>query len=148
MRNILARVPHREKRRFAAHLKEIWLQSDTKSAKRAADGLEENYGKRFPNAIRCLEEGLEDSLMFYDFPEVDPKRISSTNGLERLIREIRRRSRVVGVFPSVESYVRLTTCYPLEYAEDWETERTYIREDKVPGSMERVHELLTAHSAN
>ncbi len=103
MRNILAKVPHREKARFAAHLKQIWLEPDKKGARRAAAALIDDYGKRFPDAIRCLEEGLEDSLAFYDFPEVDKKRISSANGQERLNKEIRRRSRVVGVFPSVES---------------------------------------------
>jgi putative transposase len=119
MRNVLAKVPHREKGRFAAHLKQIWLEPDKKSARRAATALVDDYGKRFPDALRYLEEGLEDSLSFYDFPEVDKKRISSTNGQERLNMEIRRRSRVVGVFPSVESYLRLTICYLVEYSEDW-----------------------------
>jgi len=147
MRNILAKVPHREKARFAAHLKQIWLEPDKKSAKRAAAALIDDYGKRFPEAVRCLEEGLEDSLSFYDFPEVDKKRISSTNGQERLNMEIRRRSRVVGVFPSVASYLRLTICYLIEYSEDWENERSYIREDKVLGSLDRLHELM-AQAAN
>ena len=147
MRDILAKVPHKEKGRFAAHLKIIWLEPDKKSAKRAAAALIDDYGKRFPDAFRCLEEGLEDSLSFYDFPEVDKKRISSTNGQERLNMEIRRRSRVVGVFPSVASYLRLTICYLMEYAEDWETERSYIREDKALGSLDRLHEL-TAQAAN
>jgi len=147
MRNILAKVPHREKARFAAHLKQIWLEPDKKSAKRAAAALIDDYGKRFPDATRCLEEGLEDSLSFYDFPEVDKKRISSTNGQERLNMEIRRRSRVVGVFPSVASYLRLTICYLIEYSEDWENERSYIREDKVLGSLDRLHELM-AQAAN
>ena len=84
---------------------------------------------------------------FFDFPEVDKKRISSTNGQERLNMEIRRRSRVVGVFPSVESYVRLTICYLVEYSEDWTSERSYIREDKVLGSLDRLHELM-AQAAN
>ena len=54
---------------------------------------------------------------------------------------------MVGVFPSVESYVRLTICYLNEYAEDWASERSYIREDKVLGSLDRLHEL-TAQAAN
>ena len=147
MKHCLAKVPHREKARFAAHLKQIWLEPDKKSAKRAAAALIDDYGKRFPEATRCLEEGLEDSLSFYDFPEVDKKRISSTNGQERLNMEIRRRSRVVGVFPSVESYLRLTICYLIEYSEDWETERSYIREDKALGSLDKLHELM-AQEAN
>lgn len=103
-----------------------------------------DYGKRFPEAVRCLEEGLEDSLSFYTFPEVDKKKISSANGVERLNREIRRRSRVIGVFPSSEAQVRLITCYRIEYAEDWETERNYIREEKVAGSLE----LAVAQAVN
>jgi transposase-like protein len=148
MRNILAKVPHKEKGRFAALLKQIWLAPDKKSARRATVALREEYGKRFPEAIRCLEEGLEDSLSFFDFPEVDRKKLSSTNGVERLNREVRRRSRVIGVFPTIESLVRLITCYLIEYAEDWETERSYIQEEKVVGSMERAHELVLAQAAN
>jgi putative transposase len=109
MRNILAKVPHKEKRRFAAHLKQIWLQPDRKSARRAANQLAQEYGARFPDAIRCLEDGLEDSLQFYGFPEVDAKKISSTNMSERTVRAVRRRSRVIGVFPSIDSWVRLET---------------------------------------
>ena len=50
---------------------------------------------------------------------------------------------MVGVFPSVESFARLTICYLVEHSEDWGTERSYIREDKILGSLERVHELMT-----
>jgi putative transposase len=144
MRNILAKVPHREKARFAERLKQIWTQPDAHSARKMASLLADDYAKRFPDAVRCLEEGLEDSLAFFAFPEIDKKKISSTNGVERLNREIRRRSRVIGVFPSAEAHVRLITCYLIEYAEDWETERNYIREDKVLGSME----LAMAQAAN
>ena len=114
MRNILAKIPRKEKRRFAAYLKQIWLQPDRKSARRAADHLAQEYGDRFPDAVRCLEEGLDDSLQFYGFPEIDAKKISSTNMPERTTRQVRRRSRVVGVFPSVDSWVRLETCYLME----------------------------------
>lgn len=62
MRNIPAKAPHREKGRLAAHLKQIWLEPDKKSARRAAYTLIDDYGKRFPEAIRCPEEGLEDFL--------------------------------------------------------------------------------------
>ena len=136
-----------EKGRFAAHLKQIWLEPDKESARRAAAALIDDYEKRFPEAVRCLEEGLEDSLSFYDFPDVDKKRISSTNGQEQLNMEIRRRSRVVGVFPSVPSFLRLTICYLIEHTEDWENERSYIREDKAQGSLDRLHELM-AQTAN
>lgn len=148
MRNILAKVPHKEKRRFAAHLKQIWLQPDRKGARRAAAQLAQEYGERFPDAIRCLEEGLEDSLQFYSFPEIDPKKISSTNMSERTIREVRRRSRVIGIFPTIDSWVRLETCYLMEYSEDWPTDRSYIKREKIQEAMERNRTFLAAQAAS
>ncbi len=55
IRNILAKIPHREKARFAERLKQIWLQPDKRSAKRMAMLLREEHEKRFPEASRCLE---------------------------------------------------------------------------------------------
>ena len=81
---------------------------------------------QYPQAISMLEEGLEESLQFFSFQEIDARKISSTNLLERLNREIRRRTRVVGIFPSMDSYVRLVTSYLIEYSEDWSSGRSYI----------------------
>jgi putative transposase len=148
MRNILARVPHKEKGRLAAHLKQIWLQPDKKSARRAAAQLAAAYGGRFPDAIRCLEEGLEDSLQFYSFPEIDPKKISSTNMAERTIREARRRSRVIGIFPGIDCWVRLETCYLMEYSDDWPTDRSYIKREKILEAMEHNRAFLAAQAVS
>jgi len=90
----------------------------TRKALGAAALLAQEYGDRFPDALRCLKEGLEDWLQFYSFPEIDPKKISSTNMSERSIREVRRRSRVIGIFPTIDSWVRLETCYLMGYSED------------------------------
>ena len=148
MRNILARVPHKEKGRLAAHLKQIWLQPDKKSARRAAAELAEAYGDRFPEAIRCLEDGLEDSLQFYNFPEIDPKKISSTNMAERTVREARRRSRVIGIFPTIDSWVRLETCYLMEYSDDWPKDRSYIKREKIQEAIEHHRAFLAAQAAS
>ena len=127
MRNILAHIPAKDKNSFAAKLKQIWQQPDYESAKRYADLLIQEYETRFPKAIEILENGLEDSLQYYQFPEIDSRKISSTNVLERLNKEIRRRSNVVGIFPTMDSYIRLISCYLIEYAEDWQTSRCYIK---------------------
>ena len=144
MRNIMARVPHREKKRFAEKMKQIWLQPDKESALKMAEIFSKEYEKSFPQAIRCLEEGLKDSLQFYEFPEIDKRKISSTNVVERIIREIRRRSRVIGVFPSQESYVPLITSYLIEYSEDWINERSYIKQQKLIASLDDQDNLLEA----
>jgi len=141
MRNILAKIPHKEKKRFAERLKQIWLQPDKQSALSMASLLIKDYEKRFPEAVKCLENGLEDSLQFYEFPEIDKRRISSTNVVERIIREIRRRSRVIGVFPNQESYVRLITSYLIEYSEDWINERSYIKQEKLVLALDEQENL-------
>jgi len=126
MRNILAHISGRDKQAFADKLKQIWLQPDYDSAKKYAYDLMDAFESRFPEAIGTLEEGLEDSLQYYNFSEIDSRKISSTNILERLNREVRRRTRVVGIFPSMDSYIRLVTSYLIEYSEDWSSGRSYI----------------------
>lgn len=140
MRNILVHIPAKDKESFAAKLKQIWEQPDSESAKRYANMLMEEYASRYLKAIEVLENGLEDSLQYYQFPEIDSRKISSTNILERVNKGIRRRSRVVGIFPSMESYVRLISCYLIEYAEDWETSRCYVRQ-------EILQQILTRRNA-
>jgi transposase-like protein len=115
MRNILVHIPHKEKESFAAKLKQIWYQPDQECAKQYALLVIQEYRDRFPQAIALLEEGLEDSLQFLAFPHLDQRKISSTNSLERIHKEIRRRTRVVGIFPTTDSYLRLVTSYLIEY---------------------------------
>ena len=69
---------------------------------------------------------MEDSLAFYAFPQLDSRKISSTNLLERLNREIRRRTSPVGISPNPDAYIRLVTAYLMEYAEDWSVSRAYL----------------------
>ena len=126
MRNILAHISGRDKKAFAEKLKQIWLQPDYDSAKKYANSVMDECEARYPEAVALLEEGLEESLQFYSFNEIDARKISSTNLLERLNREIRRRTKVVGIFPSMDSYLRLVTSYLIEYSEDWSTGRSYI----------------------
>ena len=126
MRNLLAHISHHEKKRFAEKLKQIWLQPDLQSARQYAAAFVEEYENRFPEAIECLLEGLEDSLQCYQYPAFDKRKISSTNTLERLNKEVRRRTKVVGIFPSRDSYIRLVTTYIREYTEDWMTSRLYF----------------------
>lgn len=94
------------------------------------------YFKNVKNEISVQEEGFEDSIQYYAFEELDSRKISSTNTLERLNREIRRRSSVVGIFPTTDSYIRLITSYLLEYSEDWQSERCYINANSIKTQKE------------
>ena len=131
MRNILVHIPHKEKESFAAKLKQIWNQPDQESAKRYALLIIQEYQDRFPQAIALFKEGLEDSLQFLAFPHLDQRKISSTNSLERIHKEIRRRTRVVGIFPTTDSYLRLVTSYLIEYTEDWMSSKKYISSEAI-----------------
>ena len=131
MRNILAHVPHKEKDRFGSLLKSIWLTTDIKAAKQRAKDLADEYRTKCPKAIETLEDGLEDALTYLSFPSLDARKVSSNNMLERLNKEIRRRTRVVGIFPNPESYLRLVTAYLMEYSEDWSVTRAYLSEESL-----------------
>lgn len=131
MRNILAHIPQKQKKSFASELKAIWLAPDDTVARERANALIEKYESRYQQAMKYLEEGLEDSLVFYSYSDLDSRKNSSSNMIERLNREIRRRTSVVGIFPNEASYVRLVTAYLMEYAEDWTTSRAYIKEESM-----------------
>ncbi|MGI6695798.1 MAG: IS256 family transposase [Christensenellales bacterium] len=131
MRNVLVHVPHKEKERFAGLLKGIWMTADPATAKQRARDLADQYREKSPKAVETLEEGLEDALTFLAFPKLDARKVSSNNMLERLNKEIRRRTRVVGIFPNPDSYLRLVTVYLMEYSEDWSVTRGYLSEDSL-----------------
>ena len=135
MRNILAYVPQKEKKAFAAVLKEIWLAPTAEFARKRAYDVIDSYAKRFPKAVQCFEDGLEDSRAFYAFPMLDARKISSSNMIEKLNREIRRRTSVIGIFPNESSYVRLVTTYLMEYAEDWSVSRAYISRESIAATL-------------
>ena len=131
MRNILAHVPHKEKDRFGSLLKSIWLTTDIKAAKQRAKDLADEYRTKCPKAIETLEDGLEDALTYLSFPSLDARKVSSNNMLERLNKEIRRRTRVVGIFPNPGSCLRLVTAYLMEYSEDRSVTRSYLSEESL-----------------
>ena len=135
MRNILAYVPQKEKKAFAETLKEIRLAPTAEFARKRAYDVIVSYAKRFPKAVQCLEDGLEDSLAFYAFPMLDARKISSSNMIERLNREIQRRTSVVGIFPNKSAYVRLVTTYLMEYAEDWSVSRAYFSQESIAATL-------------
>ncbi|WP_188699126.1 IS256 family transposase, partial [Pullulanibacillus camelliae] len=76
MRNILAHIPSKNKEAFAARLKQIWLQPDYATAKFYAESLMDEYEDSYPEAIGTLEAGLEDSLQFFHFEQMDHRKIS------------------------------------------------------------------------
>ena len=82
--------------------------------------------KGYEKVAEHLEEHIEECLTCLAFPESHRRRIRTTNGLERLNQEIKRRTRVVRIFPNRESCLRLVTALAVEQSEEWVTGRRYL----------------------
>jgi transposase-like protein len=102
-RNVLGRVPRKDQARVKRDLSKIFHAASLEEAKRAAGAFLSKYGEEFPTACETLCRDLEDCLSFYRFPEAHWKRIRTSNVIERAFKEVRRRTRVVGRFPTERS---------------------------------------------
>jgi|BioPla2DNA2_1021312.scaffolds.fasta_scaffold00339_12 hypothetical protein len=103
-------------------------------------GVNNEYKREVLAIEPMLEEELEDALTYLSFPQLDSRKVSSNNMLERLNREIRRRTKVVGIFPSYESYLRLVTMYLIKYSEDWSVTKAYLSKGSHRHLTNRQHD--------
>jgi len=109
IRNILTKVPKRKQKQIARILKAIFAQESYDEAWAKAKQFTSKYEKSLPGAVRILKRGLEESLTYFRYPAKHWSRIRTNNPLERLLREVKRRLKVVSVFPDVESALTLAT---------------------------------------
>jgi putative transposase len=114
MRNVLAHVPQSERGVVAEELQEVFVARRRGTAESLARGFVERYRDRYRRAVEVFAQGLGEALTYLDFPGVHQRHIKSTNVLERLIREVKRRS-----FPGEGSLVNLATVVMLRATEDW-----------------------------
>ena len=124
MRNVLAQIPRQDKRAVADAVRLIFNQPDRHSAGLQLHGLAQNMGDLYPQAAKLLLEAEEDILVYKTFPREHWRRIHSTNPLERIHKEVKRRTKVVGVFPDQASVLRLVGMNLKEIDDDWRAGRT------------------------
>jgi putative transposase len=137
LRNVLAQVPKGSAEMVAAAIRTIFAQPDAAHVHDQLDVIAGMLGRQFPKLERMLHDAAEDLLAFTSFPVSHWKKIWSTNPLERLNKEIKRRTDVVGVFPNPEALLRLGGAVLVEAHDEWQvSDRRYLSE----GSMA----LLTA----
>jgi putative transposase len=141
MRNMLSQVAYKDKKQVAEAVKLVFAQPDRDTAGSYLRRLAEAMQARWSRAADMLLEAEEDILVYKTFPEKHHRSIHSTNPLERLNREIRRRTRVVGVFPNRPSLFRLVGTLLLETDEEWRARRCYF-------GQESMHELLNPDLAD
>jgi transposase-like protein len=107
-RNVFSVVPRRKVRAVAAMLKAIHAQEDVEEArKKASRVIEKLESMALTKAAELLREGVDETLRFYEFPREHWRRIRTNNPMERIMKEIRRRTRVVGAFPDGTSALML-----------------------------------------
>jgi transposase-like protein len=132
-RNVLVHVPKRSQGEVSEAMKAVFVQRDEKSAKTKAADLVRQFQSRFTKAMEIFEAGIDDVLSYLHYPQPHRVRISSTNPLERLNLEIRRRTRVVGIFPNPAACLRLIGMLLVEKNDDWLTDdKAYLTFDDAP----------------
>ena len=122
-RNVLAHVPTSQVAEVAQDLKAIFKVRREKTAEALAEEFVELYSKRFPKAVAVFEAGIGDALTYLYFPGSHHAKLRTTNMLERLFKEVKRRTRVVGVFPNESSAATLATEIALRSSEEWALRR-------------------------
>lgn len=120
-------IPKQEmKKEVAADIRSIFNAPTAAEAKRLLDQLLERYEKSAPRLVAWAEENIQEGLTIFQFPEEHRRRIRTSNVLERVNKEIRRRTRVATIFPNEGSCLRLVSAVLMEISEDWETGRAYL----------------------
>jgi transposase-like protein len=122
-RNVLAKVPRRLRGRVAKQLRHVFAAESVDAVKERVAVLEAGLGAQIPEAIACLKAAVPSATQYLVFPKAHWLRIRSTNGLERLHGEIKRRIRSVGAFPDRTSALRLVTAVAVQTADVWATRR-------------------------
>lgn len=136
MRNVLAHIPKADKAMVAAAVRTIFAQPDREAAGQQLRYVAETAAPHWPQAAQLLLAAEEDVLAYMDFPKAHWTRIYSTNLLERLNKEVKRRTNVVEIFPDVPAVVRLVGALLAEADDEWQVSRRYFSQD----SMRQLYE--------
>ena len=125
-RNVLGRTPKHLRAQMAAGLRHIFQAADLPTARTAFAAVAVALEGKADRALAVLEDGLEDALTVLVLPEKYRTRLRTTNGMERLNEEIRRRERVIRIFPNEASALRLIGALLAEQHEIWSTGKRYF----------------------
>jgi putative transposase len=152
LRNVLAQVPKGSSEMVAAAIRTIFAQPDAAHVREQLGVIAGMLGRQSAKVETMLRDAAEDLLAFAGFPSAHWKKIWSTNPLERLNKEVKRRTDVVGVFPNPEALLRLAGAVLVEAHDEWQaTDRRYLGETTMalltappPTEPVATPELMTA----
>ena len=131
-RGRLGLVGASRRQELASGLRQVFAGTTREQALASAQLLAEAWRGSHPKVARALEEDLEDCLACLAFPVAHQPRIRTTNGLERLNQELKRRTRVVRIFPNSAACLRLVTALCMEQSEEWLSGRRYLEMADLP----------------
>jgi len=123
MRNALAKVGHKHKDAVAKELSAARKLDDVKVCLAEAERIAERWEKDYPRLSTQIRAQFEETLAVHDLPKEHRRRVYTTNMIERVMREIKRRTQAVGIFPNEASCDRLVGAQLLERHENWQCER-------------------------
>jgi putative transposase len=127
MRNALAHVPKGQHTMVAAAIRQAFLQADAEAAHQTWRHVADQLRPRWPKLSALMDESEHDVLAYLSFPVQHRTKLHSTNPLERLNKEVKRRSDVVGIFPNEASIIRLIGAVLLEQNDEWLLQHRYMQ---------------------
>jgi putative transposase len=127
MRNALAHAPKGQRQMVAALIRTVFAQDSEGDARRQWRAVADQLRAKFPKLAKLMDEAETDVLAFMAFPKAHRLQIHSTNPLERLNAEIKRRTDVVGIFPNEAAITRLAGALLLEQNDEWQLQRRYMQ---------------------
>ena len=143
MRNALAHVPKDQHTMVAAAVRQAFLQADADSARQTWRHVADQLRGRWPKLAGLMDESEADVLAYMGFPAQHRSKLHSTNPLERLNKEVKRRADVVGIFPGESSIVRLIGAVLLEQNDEWQLQQRYMQ---VEGMAELLPPVIEAET--
>jgi putative transposase len=135
MRNLLTRVPKSAQSFVATMVRTIFAQPDAATVHEQHGRIVAQLEERFPEAAALLEQAAPDLLAFTGFPKEHWRQLWSNNSLERLNKEIRRRTDVVGIFPNRAAIVRLVGAVLAEQHDEWAVARRYMSAESIAKAL-------------
>jgi transposase-like protein len=131
VRNALALVPKNAQQLVAATIRTVFAQPTTEAARQQWRQVAEGFRTRWPRLAELMDEAETDVLAYLAFPVAHWRQIWSTNPLERLNKELKRRTDVVGIFPNAAATLRLVGALLAEQHDEWQVGRKYFSADSM-----------------
>lgn len=147
MRNLLACVPKVSQAMVSALIRQVFVQPDQAAAHPTWRQVADQLRARFPKAAALMDEAEEDVLADFAYPAPHRVKLPSTNTLERLNKEVKRRANVVGIFPNGKSILRLIGAVLMERNEDWLLQHRYLPQHSMTEIPEANAELASLPAA-